>query len=137
VTDQLLTGEGRSGTTPSLIWLCATEVPAMPGPRSPLARSLVLTAPERHALARLVRAPTTAQGLVRRARIVLLLADGHSVSATARQVGVERWTVRQWADRFVAGRLAGLTDRPRSGRPPAFPPCGGGASGGPGLHLAR
>jgi hypothetical protein len=113
------------------------EVPAMPGPRSRLAQSLVLTPPERSELERLVRAPTAAQGLARRARVVLLLADGHSVSATARRVGVDRRTARQWAARFRAARLAGLTDRPRSGRPPVFPPSGGGADGGLGLHAAR
>ena len=29
-------------------------------------------------------------------------------------------TVRKWRRRFAEGRLAGLTDAPRSGRPPAF-----------------
>jgi transposase-like protein len=106
------------------------------GPRSPLTQTLVLTDAERQALQRLVRSPTVANGLARRAHLVLLLADGASVSAIARRVGVDRVTVRQWGERFVADRLAGLKDRPRSGRPPAFPPSGGGPHGGPGLHPA-
>jgi Winged helix-turn helix len=109
----------------------------VPGPRSPFAQSLVLTAAERQDLQRLVRSSTAPHGLATRARMVLLLADGSSVSETARRVGATRWTVRQWADRFVADRLAGLTDRPRSGRPPVFPPSGGRPDGRVGLHAAR
>lgn len=106
----------------------------MPGPRSPLADSLWLTDAERATLEQWQRSPTLASGLVRRGRMILLLADGHAVSDTARRVGVERWIVRQWARRFQAERLAGLKDRPRPGRPPVFPPAGGGAHGGVGLH---
>ena len=108
----------------------------MPGPRSSLATSLVLTDPERATLEQWQRSPTLASGLVRRGRIILLLADGGSVSETARRVGVERWIVRQWARRFQAERLAGLTDRPRAGRPPAFPPTGRRPRGGARLHPA-
>jgi winged helix-turn helix protein len=108
----------------------------MPGPRSSLADTLLLTDAERATLEQWQRAPTLPSGLVRRGRMILLLADGHSVSETARRVGVERWIVRQWARRFQADRLAGLTDRPRSGRPPVFPPGGRRPHGGPGLHPA-
>jgi winged helix-turn helix protein len=108
----------------------------VPGPRSPLTQTLVLTAAERAELQHLVRSPTVANGLARRAQLVLLLADGASVSAVARRVGVDRVTVRQWGARFVADRLAGLKDRPRAGRPPAFPPSGGGAHRRARLHAA-
>ncbi len=108
----------------------------MPGPRSPLAASLCLTDAGRQELEHLQRATTAPNGLVRRAQMILLLADGASVSATARRVGVERWIVRQWGERFRAERLAGLTDRPRSGRPPVFPPTGCGARRRVGLHPA-
>jgi len=108
----------------------------MSGPRSPLSQTLALTDVERQALQHLVRSPTVANGLARRAQLVLLLADGHAVSAIARRTGVDRGTVRHWGARFVQDRLAGLTDRPRSGRPPGFPPAGRRPHGGAGLHAA-
>lgn len=108
----------------------------MSGPRSPLAQALILTDAERVALQHLVRSPTVANGLARRAHLVLLLADGASVGAVARRCGVDRVTVRHWGERFVADRLAGLNDRPRSGRPPGFPPGGGGPHRRAGLHPA-
>jgi hypothetical protein len=109
----------------------------MPGPRSPLAASLVLSDAEQAALQQLVRSTTAAAGLVRRARMVLLVAEGHSISETARRVDATRWLVGQWVGRFQADRLPGLTDRPRSGRPAVFPPLGGGPHRRPGLHAAR
>jgi transposase len=91
-----------------------------PGPTSP--RRPVLTAAERHDLERLQRSTTAAAGLVRRARIVLLAAAGMPLRTVAATVGVERRTVRDWLDRFRTDRLAGLQDRPRSGRPRTFSP---------------
>jgi hypothetical protein len=108
----------------------------MPGPRSSLADSICLTDAERATLEQWQRSPTLASGLVRRGQMILLVADAHSVSETARRVGVERWIVRLWARRFQTERLAGLKDRPRSGRPPVFPPSGRGPHGGAGLHPA-
>jgi transposase len=55
-----------------------------------------------------------------RARIVLAAAAGKANAAVAAQVGVHVDTVRKWRRRFAAGRLAGLKDAPRSGRPPVF-----------------
>lgn len=106
-----------------------------PGPTSPL--TIVLTAAERSDLEGVLRRTTVAAGLARRARIVLLLTDGHTISETARRVGVQPRIVRQWGVRFRDERLPGLTDRPRPGRPPGFPPLGGGPYGRPGLHPAR
>ena len=108
----------------------------MPGPRSPLATSLVLSDTERATLEHLVRSPTTAQGIARRARMVLLVAAGRSISDTARRVETRRWIVGQWVGRFQTDRLEGLTDRPRSGHPPVFPPRGGGPHRRAGLHAA-
>ena len=54
-----------------------------------------------------------------RARIVLAAA-GTTNAAIARELGVCANTVRKWRRRFAAGRLGGLKDAPRSGRPPAF-----------------
>ena len=55
-----------------------------------------------------------------RASIVLAAAAGASNAAIAAEVGVCPDTVRKWRRRFAAGRLSGLKDAPRSGRPPVF-----------------
>ncbi len=41
---------------------------------------------------------------------------------TARQVGLSEFHLRKWARRFCELGIAGLRARPRSGRPPVFPP---------------
>src|SRR4051794_38910841 len=63
------------------------------------------------------RCSTVSAGHCERARIVLAIAEGAGTSAAARTVGVSRPTVIKWRDRFLAHGLAGLDDRPRSGRP--------------------
>lgn len=108
----------------------------MPGPRTHFARDLVLSDAERAELEGWQRATTVAHGLVQRGRIVLLLADGVPVSEVARRVGVQRRIVRKWGERFLAQRRDGLTDLPRSGRPPGFPPGGDRRVGPTGLRLA-
>ena len=55
-----------------------------------------------------------------RAKIVLAAAAGQASAAIARERGVCTDTVRKWRRRFAEGRLAGLADAPRSGRPPVF-----------------
>ena len=92
----------------------------MSGPRS--LRVVELGEQERATLEALTRRTTAAAGLVRRARIILLAADGLPLDRIAREVGADRTIVRTWIDRYRAGGLAGLEDRPRSGRPRTFPP---------------
>jgi transposase len=92
----------------------------MSGPRS--VRVVELSGEERAALEAVTRRTTEAAGLVRRARIVLLAADGMPLDRIARTVGADRTIVRTWIDRYRAGGLAALQDRPRSGRPRTFPP---------------
>jgi transposase len=55
-----------------------------------------------------------------RAQIVLAAAAGKANAAIAAELGVCTDTARKWRRRFAAGRLAGLKDAPRSGRPPVF-----------------
>jgi transposase len=76
----------------------------------------------RAALAHLARSPSVEAGLARRARMVLLAADGVPLRHIGLRVGVQRNVVRDWLDRFRAQGLDGLQDRPRPGRRPLFSP---------------
>jgi transposase len=78
---------------------------------------LVITEQERAELQRRVRAHTTPQRAAKRARVVLLAADGVPNRRIATLVGMNQHTVSHWRCRFEAERLAGLEDRPRPGRP--------------------
>lgn len=55
--------------------------------------------------------------LVERARIVLQCLEGKRVSAIARNLKVRPNTVIDWRRRFEREGIAGLQDRPRSGKP--------------------
>ena len=57
-----------------------------------------------------------------RARIVLLAADGQENTEIARRLDTPVQIVSKWRKRFFEERLAGLAERSRSGRRPAFPP---------------
>ena len=86
----------------------------LPGPKLV---PVVLNEQEREVLELLVRRRSTAQALALRARIVLACADGLSNSEVARLTGASRPTVTTWRSRFLAGRVDGLFDEPRPGRP--------------------
>jgi len=72
-------------------------------------------------LERIVIAPTSPQGMVRRARIILLRAAGRSQTETAAEVGVNRSVVVHWEHRFAGFGLPGLEDTPGRGRRPSIP----------------
>ena len=55
-----------------------------------------------------------------RAQIALAAAAGTNNTAIAVEAGVCTDTVRKWRRRFAVGRLGGLKDARRSGRPPVF-----------------
>src|ERR1700720_4579355 len=74
----------------------------------PKAREVRLKPKVRKALEARCRAPTRAQRDVRRARIVLLAADGHSTRSTAEEVGVQSRIVSNWRRRFADHGLGGL-----------------------------
>jgi transposase len=78
---------------------------------------LVLRDGDRARLADLARLPSVPSGLAKRARMVLLAADGVPNAQIARIVGVSRPTVISWRDRYAHGGIKALEDEPRSGRP--------------------
>jgi hypothetical protein len=57
-----------------------------------------------------------------RAKMILLVADGVSLSEVGRRFETPRRIVRKWAERFQRLGLRGLNDADRSGRPPLFSP---------------
>jgi transposase len=61
--------------------------------------------------------PSCRAVLVRRARILLLAAEGVANTQIAQRVGVSRPTVIACRRRYVRRGLDGLPDRPRPGRP--------------------
>src|SRR5262249_34927429 len=71
-----------------------------------------LTPIERQTLLAWQRATTISAGLARRARIVLLLADGVTITDIAATVGMSRRHTYKWIQRFLQERLAGLQDKP-------------------------
>jgi transposase len=58
----------------------------------------------------------------RRMLALALVLEGGSREAAARAAGMDRQTLRDWVHRYNADGLAGLHDRPRSGRKPRLTP---------------
>jgi putative transposase len=76
-----------------------------------------LTPQERRELDRIVRADTSEQRAVLRARIVLLADDRCSTQEIMDMVGVSKPVVVKWRSRFARDRMEGLRDAPGRGRP--------------------
>lgn len=74
-----------------------------------------------------LRAQKTPVGLAKRGWAMLLLADGQSYAATARQVGLAERHVRKCAKRFLRDGPEGLVDKKRPGRRSVFSPLRGDA----------
>jgi len=87
------------------------------------AREVRLTPKVRKVLEARCRVASTPQGDVKRARIVLLAADGRSTRSIAKEVGVQPRIVSKWRHRFADHGLAGLNDRPRAPKPPIYGPA--------------
>jgi transposase len=81
---------------------------------------IVLTGAERKVLQARVARVRTEQRDVVRAKIVLAAADQVPNARIAASLKICQDTVRKWRGRFATGRLDGLKDLPRSGRPRVF-----------------
>jgi transposase len=81
-----------------------------------LAMELRLSATDREDLERVVRATSAPAGPARRARSILLLADGHSYAEICRALGVTDPFIARWKQRYAAGGVLALIDAPRAGR---------------------
>jgi len=81
-------------------------------------RPIRVSAADRAELERLQRASSTPAGLSRRARAVLLMAQGVSGVEIATRIGYTVVQISRIRRRFAEDGLQGLADRPRSGRPP-------------------
>ena len=86
---------------------------AMGRPISPIK----LTSQARAELEGWARSRALPAGIVRRARIILMAADGLSNKAIAQKVGLSGAMVGIWRKRFLAQGLVGLYDEPRPGGP--------------------
>jgi transposase len=69
---------------------------------------IVLGAKDRAKLKRIAADGNTPQKIVKRAKIVLLTAQGQGVTAIMREVKVAKTTVWRWQDYFVEAGAAGL-----------------------------
>jgi transposase len=86
--------------------------------RSPF--ELCLSIRDRTVLEERASSRTSAHAEVVRSRIVLLAAEGVANIEIAKRVGVCVDVASRWRKRFYEQGLAGLKDRPRSGRPRIF-----------------
>ncbi len=77
---------------------------------------------DREELASWTRSPSLRAGLAQRARIVLLAADGMGTAEIVRRVGLSKPAVIGWKRRYAEDGIAGLDDRPKSGRPRVIDP---------------
>ena len=92
-----------------------------------------LSPSERRVLEARARQYTLPYRDVVRAKIVLLAAEGLENREIGERLDMPRPVVSKWRKRFFRERLAGLEERPRRGRPAAFPPSGRRSSEGAGL----
>ena len=82
-----------------------------------MAAAIELSEAEERELRSVLRTPSASQQQALRARIVLRAAEGATNTQIAAEAGVSLPTVGLWRRNFCEGRLDGLRDAPRSGRP--------------------
>ena len=84
--------------------------------------NVTLSADQRVELEARARRYTLPYRDVVRAKIVLMAAAGLDNDEIANRLDTRREIVSKWRKRFFEQGLAGLEERPRGGRPPAFSP---------------
>ena len=93
------------------------------------ATKVILSEKEREELEQLTKRHRSEQQQVKRARIILVAAQGHSNARIGRELALDVDTVRLWRDRWVGlqgidletlGVAERLQDAPRPGTPPKF-----------------
>ena len=77
--------------------------------------SIQLTPAQRQTLLAWQRSTTISAGLARRGRMILLLADGVTITNIAATVGISRRFVYKWVQQFQEQGVEGLTDKPGRG----------------------
>jgi transposase len=88
---------------------------------SRVALPLSCTAEVMQELVHLSKSRTAEARLIERAKIVLRCLAGERNDEIAARLGTQPATVGTWRKRFAQRGLAGLKDRPRSGKPPTLP----------------
>jgi transposase len=87
----------------------------MPGPIT-----VELNEADRELLGRLRNAGKTEKRLADRAKIILDSAAGRKASVIASELGLTPYVVSRWRRRYADEGVAGLYDRPRSGKPQQY-----------------
>lgn len=90
--------------------------------RSSRTAAVELSASEKRVLTDILRCVKSEERFHRRARAVLLSAEGRSIRSIAAELGTCRSRVRGWLQRFQEHRLEGLGEAGRPGRPAKFTP---------------
>src|SRR5436309_553007 len=85
--------------------------------------SLVLTTDQRSDLEARVRSGRGRADAARRARVILLLAEGCSYAGIATMTGCSSRTIALWKQRFATDGLAGLAARHRGSKPTVLTPA--------------
>lgn len=86
----------------------------------PEAREVHLSRKDRKVPEACCRSPVTLQRDLKRARIVLLAADGRSTRSIATEVGVQPRIVSLWRQRYADPGLEELQDKPGPGKQPIY-----------------
>lgn len=84
------------------------------------ARKIECTETELKALQKIVSAQKSEQRMVRRAKMVLMCAEGRQIKDVAALLGERPNTVITWRDRFIEQGLEGLLDIDRTGKPATY-----------------
>lgn len=83
---------------------------------------LTLTEAEEKTLSMWAAGGKTEQRIAQRAKVILLSVAGVSLPEISRKTGLSTQNASKWRIRFMEQRLAGISDAPRSGKPPVIFP---------------